>query len=168
MTIQTNLTGDDWRAFLRFTQRRLMGGAAAKLRLCLALLGFAVVFGLLVNVSKSKIDAGSMIVGALVTVLWLAIIIRLQARRMRPATDGIMIGPHSITLDDDGVRDRARLRESLVRWEAVRAVQVTAAHVFIVVDNHAAFIIPRRSFSSDTEREQFVSEIQKRSGKVAA
>jgi hypothetical protein len=167
MTVQSNITPDDWRAFVRFTQQRVRGGVAEKLKRWLVVLGVGVAFGLVMALTNIPIDPLSLLVGVLATVSWLLILSRLQMRRTMPAADGIILGPHSITLDEDGVRDCGRLRESLVRWEAVRGAQLTSAHVFIVVDNHAAFIVPRNAFSSDAEREQFVGEIQKSSGKPA-
>jgi hypothetical protein len=39
-------------------------------------------------------------------------------------------------------------------------------HVFIMIDRIAGIILPKRAFSSEAEREQFVSELERRAGKA--
>jgi len=97
------------------------------------------------------------------TGIFLLILIgRLQMRGTRPAPDGIVLGPHEVSILEEGVRNSSERHESLFRWQTVRSADTTAQHIFIMVDRCAAVIVPRRAFTSDEERERFVSEIKAR------
>ena len=52
------------------------------------------------------------------------------------------------------------VRKSRKRWAPVY-------YIFVMVDRNAGIIVPRRSFATDAEREQFVSEVQGRSRGLA-
>jgi hypothetical protein len=56
--------------------------------------------------------------------------------------------------------------ESFFQWSLVRGIAITDQHVFVMVDRIAGIILPKRAFSSETERDQFLSELERRSGKM--
>ena len=86
--------------------------------------------------------------------------------RMKPAENGYILGSQETFLEDEGIRQMSSHHESVFRWSSVRNIAVTKKHIFVMVDRIAGVILPHRAFSSDAEYEQFVSEIEKRSGRT--
>jgi hypothetical protein len=161
MIVQTNTTNEDWIAYSKFIRRRVMHGAKNRAQACLLCVCFGVVLGLTISIGKFQIDLLNVGIGFFGFAFLIVIFTRSQLKNMQPASDGIVLGQHSITIDYEGIRASGINAESLFRWKAVRSAAVTDGHIFIMVDNTAAIIVPRRSFTSDSEREGFLNEIQK-------
>lgn len=167
MTVDTDITADDWRAFVRFVARNVSIGSGGTFGRLLLALGVGALVGVMFSVTGTELHFVSLLAGAVGGAMWLIVVARLQARRMFPAVDGYILSPRQVTLSDEGVRETSRLHESLFRWSGVRGARLTDQHVFLMVDNHAAIIVPRHAFSTDDERERFVAEIQQRATKAA-
>jgi len=86
--------------------------------------------------------------------------------RIAPAEDGLILGKHSVVLDETGIRVISKRHESLYRWAAVRDVTVTNQRLFVMVDSIAGIIVPLKAFPSENDREQFVGEIRMKSGRM--
>ena len=166
MTIQTDITQTDWAAFVQFVVRSSARGATGRIGRWLISIGIGVALGLTFTLTGISLHFPSLLAGAIGGTLWLVIVSRLRMRSMGPASDGYILGPRQVTVSDDGLRESSQRHESVFRWAAVRGAQVTDQHVFVMLDTNAALIVPRRAFPTDAEREQFVSEIQRRSGRV--
>ena len=166
MTIHTDITQPDWAAFVQFVVRSTARQVRGRLDLWLVSIGVGVVIGLTFTFTGIGLHFPSLLAGAIGGTLWIVIVSRLRMRSMKPASDGYILGPRQVTVSDDGLRESSQRHESVFRWSAVRGAQVTDKHVFVMVDTNAALIVPRRAFPTDAEREQFVSEIQRRSGRV--
>ena len=97
--------------------------------------------------------------------LWIIILSRSKLKNMKqsmqPLTDGVILGPCSFNIGDDGIRTFGSNYEAFYRWKTIRGAQTTDKHIFIMVDNMVAITVPRRSFNSDIEQEKFQEEIQK-------
>jgi hypothetical protein len=85
---------------------------------------------------------------------------------MRPAEDGYVLGSQETSLEEGGIRQKSSRHQSFFQWSLVRRIAITDQHVFVMVDRIAGIILPERAFSSETEREQFLSELERRSGKM--
>ncbi|MFZ5831386.1 MAG: YcxB family protein, partial [Planctomycetota bacterium] len=75
-----------------------------------------------------------------------------------------VLGPRQVTIFDDGLYQRAAHGESLTHWPAIDGIEITGDHIFVMSESLPAAIIPRRAFASDSEREEFICEIQRRAG----
>ena len=160
MTIQTDIKQKDWTAFTRHVVRRSRKHWAPVYLLICGGIGGAT--GLTFDLSGSEIHFPSFFAGLAVGIISLMIASRLIARQMQPAADGVVLGPHEIEATEAGLRVVSRWSEAVFHWDAIRGVEVTDKHIFVMVDRNAGMIVPRRSFASDAEREQFISEVQKR------
>lgn len=162
MIVHADITPADWTAFVRFVVRNVSRSSGARLGRWLSALGIGVAAGVACSVTGISLQLPSLLVGAAGVTLWLIIVSRLQMRRMVPAADGYILGPRRVSLLEDGLHEASQRHESFFPWHAIRGTQLTEQHMFVMVDNNAAIIVPRRAFSSDTEREQFIAEIQRR------
>jgi hypothetical protein len=164
MSIQSDITNEDWTAYSHFIRRQVKQGAYnKKMGFWLPCIGFGIVLGLIISIGKISIDPVSIMIGSFGMAFLIFIIARSQLQSIKPALDGIFLGPNSVSISDEGIRTFSANYDSLYRWKTVRNAQVTDKHIFIIVDTIAAIMVPRRSFSSDIEREQFLDEIQKHS-----
>jgi hypothetical protein len=168
MTIHTEITPDDWTAFVHFVAQSVSKSSGGRFGRWFIALGVGAVLGVTVSITGLGLHLPSLLIGAVGGTLWLVVISRLQMRRMIPAPDGYILGQRQVTLSDNGLRETSQRHESVFRWHGIRGAQLTDQHVFVMVDNNAAIIVPRRAFSSDRECEQFLGEIQTRAGSVRA
>jgi|GEM_PF-6732463 len=173
MSIKTDITQGDYAAFVKHVARTVSAASGDKvvrkfiaIAICLGI-GFALS---LLNLSSHLTTLRAMFCGALagafLLMVFIANISRRQMQQMRPADDGFVVGSQEVFLENEGIRQRSGHHQSVFQWSLIRAVAVTEQHVFVMVDRIAGIILPRRAFASDAEREQFVSEIERRSGKV--
>ena len=173
MSIETEVTQEDYEAFARYGAAscsvpnpkkfisNLMGWGIG------LLVGFFVAFTWL-GENRTTLAATfcGALLGALLMLLLLGSISRRQMRRMKPYDDGFVIGNQKLTLCEEGIRQTSRHHQVLVNWSCLRSVITTDKHVFVMVDRIAGFILRSRSFTSDEQREQFVTEIIRQSGKL--
>jgi hypothetical protein len=135
------------------------------------LIGSALVMGVILGIALAFADVrlhiASLMAGLFGGVFWLVIFSKLQTRNMGPANDGFILGPRTVSITDDGIREKSQKHESLFRWPSVRSAESVGEHVFVMLDRNAGIIVPRRAFASDAERDQFLAEIRKRSATVA-
>ncbi len=173
MNIKTDITQEDYTAFVKHVARTV--SAAPGDRVVRMLIGIAVGLGIgfalsLLHLSSQPTFLAAMLCGALAGGFLLIVVIgdisRRQMQRMRPAEDGYIVGAQEVFIEEEGIRQRSSRHQSVFQWPLIRAVAVTDQHVFVMVDRIAGIILPRRAFSSDVQREQYVSEIERRSGKV--
>lgn len=174
MSIKTNINQEDFNAFGKYVARSVSTSSGSRVLHIFIGLTVGLAIGVSLSVTHLSSDSTTLakmlcggLAGAFLTLLVVSVIVRSQMQRMRPAEDGIIIGSHEISLTDEGIRQRSGRHQSDFRWSLVRATSVTDQHIFIMIDRIVGIIVPKRAFSSDAERDQFVSEIQKRSGKIA-
>ncbi len=163
MTVQTDITSDDWTAFLRFVNRSVLSHPQDRMRRLLLIPALGLVVGVLSAATGINLHFPSLLIGAFISLAWFVVIARMQVRRMAPYADGFILGPREVRLTDEGLRESSELHDSLFRWMAIHDVKLTDQHVFVMMDRCAAVIVPRRAFRSDDECEEFVEEILTRS-----
>jgi hypothetical protein len=167
MSIQTDITQKDFKAFVRHVTMGT-GGAHSMYTI---LIGSALVMGVILGVvlvfAGVQLHMASLMVGLFGGVFWLVIFSRLLRQNMGPAPDGCILGPRTVSLAEDGIRETAQKHESLFRWLSVRSAASVGEHVFVMFDRNVGIIVPRRAFASDEERDLFLAEIHRRSAIVA-
>lgn len=173
MNIKIDITQEDYTAFITHVARTVSSTPVDKLvRMFIGVgIGLGIGFALsLLQLSSRPTTLGALLCGALgggfIAMLFVGDVSRKQVQRMRPAEDGFIVGSLEVFIEDEGLRQRSVHHHSAFQWSVVRGVTVTDKHVFIMVDRIVGIILPKRAFSSDGEREQFVGEIERRSGKA--
>ncbi len=156
MTINTEITQKDWKAFGRFLIRR----SRKRWTPGYYLICFGLVIATGLFLSTPGTDLASFFAGGAAGLIWL--ISASITRQLGPTEDGTVLGPKQIEVTEEGIRWIGKYHESAFSWEAVRAVEVTDKHVFVLLERISGIIVPRRSFTSDAEREEFVSEVRRR------
>jgi hypothetical protein len=160
MTIQTDITQKDWIAFTKCVGRNATKNSAPYV--ALLPVGIGIAAALATTRLGIEHHAPSFAAGVVFGVVLLISLSKAMAKQMRPAEDGYILGPQQVEVTDAGFRVMSQRHEAVFQWDGVRGMEVTAKHIFVMVDRNAGIIVPRRSFASDAEREQFVSEVQGR------
>jgi hypothetical protein len=164
LTVQTDLKIADFRAFVRLIARQTVRRNRAR-RWVVATLA-AAVLAMLIRLaflaSNTYLDVPSFAAGAVMMLLWYLIISRFRFFRLGPGENGITLGPRTIALEDNGIRQSSERHDSLYRWSAIKSVEVTDQHVFLMLDANAAMIVPFSAFVTFAERDKFVDEVKKR------
>ena len=162
MTIHSSITEADYLAFSKNVVRttRRSGG---RVKFFLMAMALGAVTGFLVPRLSIFFHAPSFAIGVLIGMFWLLWVLRMQSAKMRPQNDGIILGQLELILENEGLRHRSARHESFFQWQAVRRIDETKNHIFIMVDRVAGIIVPRRSFASSTEQQQFLAELKRHS-----
>jgi hypothetical protein len=175
MSIKTEVTQKDYQAFVKHVARMVSASSGSKI----VRLFISIAFGLALALALSLLKVAARptffwalicgaLFGGLVLMSFVAYVSRQQMQRMRPVDDWLIVGAHEVFLEEEGIRQRSRRHQSVYQWSLVRAVALTEQHMFVMVDRIAGIILPRRAFASEAEREQFLSEIERRSGQARA
>ncbi|TCI63524.1 MULTISPECIES: YcxB family protein [Exiguobacterium] len=71
--------------------------------------------------------------------------IRKQTKRMiQERSNEGMIGPHTMDLDEDGLRDKNAFGETKVSWSGIKEVVEEADYVYLYNSSVSAYILPKR------------------------
>jgi hypothetical protein len=167
--VQFQPTPDDWKAYQRHAAR------AAKLPVGNAPLGFrwqAILGGAVVGMAlgfgdsfwPSFIDihmpTAMLLVGA---ILVLYCFYRWKwSRGMVPLDHGALLAPRRLWIDDAGVGEESAHHRHFSAWAGIVAVHETDAHVFLMVDRLAGYILPKRAFTSAEALAEFTSTSRQR------
>ncbi len=74
------------------------------------------------------------------------------------AAEDRLIGRRKLTATLDGFEVDSSVGSTSRKWSVVQNVHVTDSHVFVVADIVA--VVPRNAFSSDSQRAEFVEEVE--------
>jgi uncharacterized membrane protein YeaQ/YmgE (transglycosylase-associated protein family) len=167
------VTQEDYEAFVRHVAVTCATSSPKKFVSTLMGWGIGLLVGVCISISwlsesRSTLAATfcGMILGALIMLMIVGLMSRRQLRQMKPSDDGFVIGKQQITLCVEGIRQTSSHHQMIMNWSCVCAVNATDKHVFVMVDRIGGFILPKRSFSTDEQREQFVGEIERQAGNL--
>lgn len=161
--IDTQLTSADYETFFAAATRKACEGRAARMRFCLVLLVSTVVPIFSFSMISSFSPAAPLVQLVPVAMLYASIGYfwhRYSRRVMAPEQGGSLLGPHVFSLTTEGLEDHGNASFSRTKWSAVQVIQETARHLFIFIDKAVAHIIPRRSFATPEDYEQFVHTLR--------
>lgn len=145
MEIAVTIVKEDFEAFLANVTAHFK--KAAKAPTWVFVLVFVVVLGSLLG--GDFIDLPTLF-GTLAFV-WLVawLLIRAHGVQMLPAEDGWALGPARLFLDEDGIHETREHGEQHLHWGAVRALRETEDHFFLMIDDIAGLIVPKRDLPGD-------------------
>ena len=66
------------------------------------------------------------------------------------------LGRHKLKLDETGLVESTAVGESRILWSGVHRIEHDPDYIYIYTAPSAAHLIPRRSFNSENEAEQFL------------
>lgn len=100
--------------------------------------------------------------GSLVLLFLLLSVGELLLRRTRTAkSNPELLAERSLELGPDGVRTTVNGQVSILRWFAVKEIEKTRSHLFIVLNSTYSLIIPQTALGSAEAVDAYVAEFQK-------
>ena len=79
-------------------------------------------------------------------------LVRREAKRL-PAKDGSLLATNTVRIDEEGFQERSAIGEAKWKWSGIREILENQNYIYLFVDKHMAFIIPKGAFpDSDTAR----------------
>ena len=142
MRVEYELTGDDYWAFQRYTMMWRLWWLTWPLLVAIAgmLVYIALLYGVLALVPMIVVAAGFYAV------------VRWSIRRA-PARRGTVLGRHTMTLGEQGVREEGAHGVVEFRWNPAMRLGETRDHAFLFTDRVQGFIVPRRALAAgDADR----------------
>lgn len=71
-----------------------------------------------------------------------------------------VLGEHYYQVRSDGLHERTSANEGLSKWKGISEIKVTDSYLFFRITGYLYHIIPKRSFSSQREFDDFILESQ--------
>lgn len=87
-------------------------------------------------------------------------IVKVQNATM-PKEPGVILGEREYEISEEGFYHRTEHTEHFVKWPGIKAVEEYEGIYAVFIDTVAAFIIPKRAFSSSDEELTFISELKR-------
>ncbi len=167
MRVDVNVTKDDFLAFSRAVLKPERSRSSRVRRLLLlAVLWVAVVAGLSVLFSVTEfrlnLDLRTSAVTLLIFVGLFYFFLRRFQKRALPTDSGTVLGQHSYEFNDTGIQESSEHTQILIRWSGVRELRETDGHLFIMVDQNAGCIIPKRDLTSPEAEQALRSTVASR------
>ena len=160
MNIQTQLEIKDFKALLAFNQRHLRLATEKRDSWVFVVLGL--VLGAVLALGPAGLfpfhlpsAAIAFLIAFLVVFVTFYRLVRRHQERLLPNPNSCRLGSHLYKITDEGFFDCSPNMDVVVRWPAVLSLQETARYFFVMIDRASGYILPKRSFSSDTEMERF-------------
>ncbi len=79
-----------------------------------------------------------------------------------PSDNGSVLGKKKFMITDEGLIEESENNRNLQKWKGIKGVETNDNSVFIVVDNIAAYIIPKRFFRDSEEQRNFINAIEEK------
>jgi hypothetical protein len=158
MKIETDITLDDYKAYVKFIQHANLKTSPRTLFIAIAI---GMIVGLSVFFAYEALDLWfhppSFFVGLIFIYFIIKLASALSRKKFWPQKDGIVLGARTLTLNDDGINLFTDTYNSSTKWQGIRSVAETKTHFFIMLDNLTGYIIPKRAFSNEASMQEFVS-----------
>ncbi len=152
MTIETDISIDDYKAFLKFLRQ-------ANFRLTPLGFGAAVIFGavfvIVLGIIGLHIDLPSLLGGIILCYILLLLYSRGVQKKLYPQRNGFALGKQTIEIAQEGIHVTKEHIESFFKWPGVISVEEANKHFLIMIDRNAAIIIPKRSFFGEEQIQEF-------------
>lgn len=77
-----------------------------------------------------------------------------------PLENGAVLGECYVRLDPEAIFSNGPAGERIVPWKNIKEIGQTEGYVFLFLDAHIAYIIPKRAFADSKETETFLSMVK--------
>lgn len=71
-----------------------------------------------------------------------------------------VLGHHEYEIRSDGLFERTTANEQLSKWSGIAEIQRTASFIYVSINGYLFHIIPRRSFASAQQYDEFFAQLQ--------
>jgi len=88
--------------------------------------------------------------------------IAMKRTKKLPSDNGSILGKKRFLITDEGLIEESESYKNLQKWKGIKGVETNDNSVFIVVDNIAAYIIPKRFFKDTEELRNFINAIEEK------
>lgn len=149
ISVEFTATRADMSAFQRFVTARIRASVRTPIYWLVLVLGAVLAGAVLSGALGVHVEAKSAaVVAVLVPAIWWPLS-RLYRLAAAPGETGSLVGPRTITLSEDGVRQLTPLHRGFTAWEGVLDVVQAGGYLFLMTDTLAGYVIPRRAFATD-------------------
>ena len=106
------------------------------------------------DASVTVIAISAPVIGALLVIT----LLRIEKRRVMgvPSERGDILGEHFFRIDAEGLVERTKTRNSLTQWDGILDIAANKNYIFMFVDAHQAFIVPKRAFERKENVQAFL------------
>jgi hypothetical protein len=112
-------------------------------------------------------NAIAAVIGA-TAVLLVGLVIPLVFVLVSSSTANGVLGQHTYSFQNDGLRERTEANDTLLKWGGARDIRRIGPFILIGVAPALFHVLPRRCFASSTEYDAFWGQAQRLKSKVAA
>ncbi len=168
LSVTVTVTLKDYRAFVAYAQNQakramqresLLGTRLPSLLIWIGI-GLSITF--IANDPQSRIHAPSAIGAALISLITYGGLVwwhmtRLQ-EHMLPEPGGAVLGIHHYRFSDNGIHVDSSQGTALLKWAAVRSVEETPTHFFLMLDRCYSCILPKIAFADAKSMASFKSQ----------
>jgi hypothetical protein len=154
MTVETEITMKDFEAFRDFILRRGQGRTFVIYLVGGLFVGF---FGMFAVRASHVPFHGPSFIGAVVLFCAFYVVYRRFAlRRFRPSEGGPLIGKKTYTVTPDNFVEQSQFSKSEMSLRIVKSIIETNEHIFLMIDKHSAYIVPKRDFTDSVAQQTFL------------
>ena len=123
-----------------------------------------VVMQVLINLSRTHIDMGGLIVSsAFYIAAYCFLIYRgLLKAKKAPQADGSILGHKVVEFTEDGISAKDKDSQSQYNWSAIKSIEESKKAFYLFIDTNMAMVIPKRSFENEFERQSFTDFSKKK------
>jgi hypothetical protein len=157
MIVEFEATPADMAAFQAFVTGRIRRAVRTPLYYGVLTLLAVIVGGLLAGAAGVRLHRPTFLVAIALGAAFWWLIARLYRSAAKPFPGGSLVGRRRVELTEDGIRQSADLHDAKTRWAGVLSIDETPAHIFLMTDRLAGYIVPARAFASADERAAFVA-----------
>jgi hypothetical protein len=158
MTVQTDITPKDLKALGQHVASSNGGTRLIYTMIIGCSVAVGGVLGFTLAVTRIEPHFPSLTAGLFAGAFSLVLFSRLYMRKIAPAPDSYIFGPRTVSITGDGIIEKSKKHEMLFRRSAIRSVDLAREHIFVMLERNVAIIVPCRSFASEAERDQFLTE----------
>lgn len=173
--IHTDVTIDDYRAFLLFVQTRARSAISrgrnptlSRLLTFFVWMGISLVLSFLVNAFGGRVHLPSAIGAAVIVFTIVVSLIYWHMKKLQdqmlPQPGGAVLGSHLYQVRDDALHIQSSFGATQLAWRGIKSLEETSTHFFLFIDRSVGFILPKRSFADESQQSHFKSAVTERCG----
>ena len=126
---------------------------------------FAIAFAFSAYLHRGTTDGAEFLISSLIGAVYgfMAVFVMSMAWvLMQAASEPGVLGRHSYSIEDDGLRVRTDAADVLNYWHSIKSADKSRRAIVLEVSGWSYLTLPRRSFENDAQYDAFFSELELR------